>query len=118
MVSVEVKSYRVSLVAAVLYTGLVAEAGRPVIFLYDTTDRFFARINFFHDEDLHGVQAINLDTLPYFTICFPVRDYLSVLDLLRNEKPLYLKLEATNPLAVVLGTSPEPVGDSEIQIGA
>ena len=116
MLSIEVNSYRVFLNAAMDFTGSV-HAVDPSIFLYDATGRFFARINFRPNEDLSGVQAVNLDTLPWFHLSYLRGDYQFVLDILRNEKPVYLHFsENLGTPTAVLTTSPEPIGEGEVPI--
>lgn len=110
MVTIEVHSYSVALVPAMDLVG-TARAQHPVIFLYDATGRFFARVNFRPPEDLMGAQYVNLETLPLVFMTYPSGDYPVVLDILRNEKPVYLRLEGTHP---ILSTSQEPVGDGEV----
>ena len=43
---------------------------------------------------------------------FPVARYAEVLDLLRNERPIYLGVNASNG-SVTVGTASEPIGDGE-----
>jgi hypothetical protein len=49
---IEVHSYRVFLIPAMRYGDRVQSLD-PVIFLYDATDRFFARLHFSREEDLN-----------------------------------------------------------------
>ena len=113
MISVEVKSYRLMLVAAIETPAGSAEATWPAIFLYDAADRFFARINFPDDADLHGVSGDPTNALSLFVLSFPRSDYPAVVDLLRHEKPVFLHVSGANPVAAVLSTSAEPAGESE-----
>ena len=46
------------------------------------------------------------------TIHFPLAQFATVLDILRNEKPLYLGVVATNGIATI-ATNDEPVGEGE-----
>jgi hypothetical protein len=116
MLSIEVNSYIVILNPAwTLPDGV--HAGHQSILLYDTTDRFFARINFRPNEDLTGMQATTLGGLPWFHISYPLSDYQVVIDILRNEKPVYLHFEGTQQLPMVyLSTFREPIGEGEDRV--
>ena len=112
MLTVEIAAYRVALVAAIRY-GSIVRRQDPVIFLYDAMDRLFGRVNFRAEEDLEGPEAAGLNGLPWYSLNYPRADYSVVLDLLRNEKRVYLHMDPTPSPWAIPSTSPEPVGEGE-----
>jgi len=113
MLNVEIQSYVVFLNPAAADPGGI-HAGSHSLLLYDALNRFFARINFTANEDLTGVQAILSSDPPFFHMSFPLSDYEAVLDILRNEKPVYVRFDGTEQRPrVSLSTSNEPIGEGE-----
>jgi hypothetical protein len=77
------------------------------IYLYGDTGPAFGNIRF-TDTFVHD-NLINLTGIS--TMWAPLDAYTRILDLLRNEKPLYLWLYDSGP--ALLSTSAEPVGEEE-----
>ena len=86
---------------------------RAMIWLYDENKATFANARFYmnpNDVPAHDTKASN-----GFVAChYPPEQYSDVLDLLRNEEPVYLHFSDTNKMGY-FSTAPEPVGEGELQ---
>lgn len=100
----EIKLYEVSVAAHL--EGF--NEWRAAIFLYDELGRMFGDIRF-TDTFTHRNNLIDPDG--FSTMWAPPEAYNWVLDLLRNEKPIYIWLYDTGQALV--STSTEPVGEEE-----
>lgn len=80
------------------------------IYLYDESDRSFGDIRFTDKLTDHNNQ---INPTGHSTMWAPPEAYHRVLDLLRNEKPLYVLLYDSG--RALLSTSVEPVGEEETQ---
>jgi len=106
---IEIKKYDVA-----YYAGARNVAGYPyraIIGLRDDNDKLIGAA-YFH----HNVATMpNADTQKatgYISCHYLAADYSHVLDLLRNEKPVYAEFEAGGNIANIR-TSAEPVGEGE-----
>ncbi|SHO56504.1 hypothetical protein VQ7734_02273 [Vibrio quintilis] len=85
---------------------------KAMIWLYDEDHATFANVRFYKDPD--DVPAQDTKASSGFIAChYPPEDYADVIDLLRNEKPLYLHYSDTSQMGY-FSTAPEPVGEGEI----
>ena len=107
---IEIKKYDIS-----YYAGGKNVRGYPyraIIGLRDETDTFVAAAYFHHSEATMPAS----DTLkaPGLVSChYHAADYPQVLDILRNEKPVYVEFDERTNVANIR-TSAEPVGEGEL----
>ena len=76
----------------------------------DNNEVKVADINFMYDNDIIPAPVIQ-DDAEYALLYMPVKTLLGIIDILRNEKPLILTLNA--PFAFLGTNALEPVGDGE-----
>lgn len=101
----------------VAYFGGGARAKRPyeyraIISLYNSTGLFGAL--YFHESPDEMPPTDEFDQQRYLKGHFLMRDLPHVLDILRNEKPVYFHQVAHWPTMGVVTTTREPVGEGEI----
>jgi hypothetical protein len=85
---------------------------RAMIWLYDENNATIGNIRFYKNTD--DVQAHDTKSSSGFIAChYPPEQYLEVVDLLRNEGPVYLYFSETHKMGY-LSTSREPVGEEEL----
>ncbi|MFL6227331.1 MAG: hypothetical protein ACJ741_00975 [Pyrinomonadaceae bacterium] len=107
---VEIKKYDVA-----YYAGGKNAAGYPyrvIIGLRDDDDRLIGAA-YFH---LNSMTMPNCDTQKasgYISCHYLAEDYPQILDILRNEKPVYVEFEARVGNIANIRTSAEPVGEGE-----
>ena len=102
-----VKNYQINIVSR-------AVSSLIYMHLYDTSDNFFANIAF--SDDNENAPAPRISSGRYH-IFYPRKDYMAVVDLLRNEKPVFLEwIEHDDaPPSASLRTRAEPVGAHEVE---
>jgi hypothetical protein len=100
----EVKNYRVNVAAHP--DGF--NEWRAMISLYDENGASFGTIHF--TDELSG-RDNEINLTGHSTIWAPLDAYHRILDLLRNEKPIFLWLYETG--RALISTSLEPVGEEE-----
>ena len=106
----EIKKYDVA-----YYGGAKNVSGHPyraIIGLRDENDALLGAAYFHHSE----ATMPNADTQKatgYISCHFPAEHYSQVLDLLRNEKPVYVEFEVRAGNVANIRTSAEPVGEGE-----
>jgi len=86
-----------------------------MIFLVDENQTMFARIWFYRspwDVPQHDTKGAT----GFINCHYPPEQYSDVLDLLRNEGPVYLHFSDTREMGY-LSTAREPVGEGELQQG-
>jgi hypothetical protein len=110
MAIIEIKKYDVA-----YYAGGTNAAGYPyraIIGLRDDNDKLIGAAYFHH----------NSTTMPggdtqkasgYISCHYLAADYPQVLDILRNEKPVYVEFEVKAGNIASIRTSAEPVGEGE-----
>jgi hypothetical protein len=106
----EIKKYDVA-----LYAGGKNVSGYPyraIIGLRDETDALIGAAYFHHSTSTMP----NTDTQKatgYISCHYTADDYSHVLDLLRNEKPVFVEFEVRAGNVANIRTSAEPVGEGE-----
>lgn len=106
---IEIKKYDVSIYAGAKNTG--GYPYRAVIGLRDENDRFVAGAYFHHSPET--MPSADTQRASGFISChYTATDYPQVLDILRNEKPVYVEFDERTNVANVR-TSAEPVGEGE-----
>ncbi len=106
----EVKKYDVA-----YYAGGKNAAGYPyraIIGLRDDSDVLIGAAYFHHNATTMPVGDTERAT-GYISCHYLAEDYPRVLDLLRNEKPVYVEFEARAGNIANIRTSAEPVGEGE-----
>jgi hypothetical protein len=83
------------------------------IYLYDAGNAMIAELNFINDGVNATMPPAAVDSYGKVKMYFKEQEFLKVIDMLRNEKPLYLFGQSTTPVWFVLTTSTEPVGEAE-----
>jgi hypothetical protein len=106
----EIKKYEVSYFAGAQNVG--GYPYRAIIALRDHTDVFVA-IAYFHHSTATMPPADVQKATGLISCHYSGADFPQVLDLLRNEKPVYVEFDARTTVANVR-TSPEPVGEGEL----
>ena len=109
---IEIKKYDVS-----YYAGGQNVGGYPyraVIGLRDEADRFIAGA-YFHHSPTTMPSADTKKATGFISCHYNAMDYSQVLDILRNEKPVYVEFDERTNVANVR-TSAEPVGEGESNI--
>ena len=81
---------------------------RAQIHLFDSQNRMVGAVDFY--EDSHSLPEDSQQEL--IRMAMPSSQAYAVIDMLRNEKPIFLEWQATLKNAY-LGTSQEPVGEGE-----
>lgn len=107
---IEIKKYDVA-----YYAGGQNSAGYPyraIIGLRDEDDGLIGAAYFHRDPRTLPV-ADNRKATGYISCHYPAADYAQVLDLLRNEKPVYVEFEIQLGNMANITTSAEPVGEGE-----
>lgn len=75
-------------------------------------DDYILALNFTDKaEDLH--KGFFDQTRKYASLFLPVSDMPVVIDMLRNEKPIYAHVDTKNPECSTVSTLHEPVGEGE-----
>lgn len=104
MPTIEIKAYQIG-----LYAGVLVNRARATITLFDAKQGTRAYLHFLDTPTLPpGDTGSNGNTPAGF---YPTACYADVIDLLRNEKPVYLWLSGATDVGVT--TAAEPVGDGE-----
>lgn len=94
----EIADYRLNII--------FARSHDHIVMLYDK-NRLVARLFFRKDQEtVHITKADNV-----YSVIYNTRHYPSVVDLLRNEKPVYFHYYESG---ATLSTSREPVGEAEM----
>ena len=107
---IEIKKYDVS-----YYAGAQNVGGYPyraVIGLRDESDRFVAGA-YFHHSSATMPTADTKKATGFISCHYSATDYPQVLDILRNEKPVFVEFDERTNVANVR-TSAEPVGEGEV----
>jgi hypothetical protein len=110
MAVIEIKKYDVA-----YYAGGRNAAGYPykaIIGLRDDNDRLVGAA-YFHRNPTTMPGADAHKASGYISCHYPAEEYPHVLDLLRNEKPVYVEFEAGVGNIASIRTSAEPVGEGE-----
>jgi hypothetical protein len=85
---------------------------RAIIGLRNDSDALVGAAYFHHDAaTMPGADTYKASGL--ISCHYPAEDYPQVLDLLRNEKPVYVEFEARAGNIANIRTSAEPVGEGE-----
>lgn len=106
----EIKNYVVAYYAGA--KNLTGHAYRAIISLRDENNALLGAAYFHHSEE----SMPNTDTQKasgFISCHYHADDYPHVLDLLRNEKPVYLQFEITAGKVGSIRTNAEPVGEGE-----
>jgi hypothetical protein len=106
----EIKKYDVA-----YYAGGKNAAGYPyraIIGLRDDNDRLIGAAYFHQDSSTMPIADTQKAT-GYISCHYPATDYPQVLDILRNEKPVYVEFEMNIGNIANIRTSAEPVGEGE-----
>lgn len=107
----EIKKYDVA-----LYAGGKNVAGYPykaIIGLRDESDSLIGAAYFHHNPSTMP----NSDTQKatgYISCHYPAEDYPRVIDILRNEKPVFVEFDVRAGNVANIRTSAEPVGEGEL----
>lgn len=107
----EIKKYDVA-----LYAGGKNVSGYPykaIIGLRDETDSLIGAAYFHHNNSTMP----NTDTQKvtgYISCHYTAEDYPHVIDILRNEKPVFVEFEVRAGNVANIRTSAEPVGEGEL----
>jgi len=107
---IEIKKYD-----AAYYAGAKNAARYPyraIIGLRDESDGLIGAAYFHRDSTTLPV-ADSWKSSGYISCHYLAEDYPQVLDLLRNEKPVYLEFESHHGNIANIRTSAEPVGEGE-----
>ena len=110
---IEIKKYEVS-----YYGGgknLRNYPYRAIIGLRDEKDTFIAAAYFYHSETAMPASD-NRKTTGFISCHYAATDYPQVLDILRNERPVYVEFDERTNVANIR-TSAEPVGEGEVEVG-
>ena len=110
MAIVEIKKYDVA-----YYAGGRNAAGYPyraIIGLRDDNDRLIGAAYFHHDPATMP-SADTQKASGYISCHYPAAEYTQILDILRNEKPVYVEFEVGAGNIANIRTSAEPVGEGE-----
>ena len=110
MAIVEVKKYDVA-----YYGGGRNAAGYPyraIIGLRDDDDKLVGAAYFHHDARTMP-SGDTQKASGYISCHYMAADYPQILDLLRNEKPIYVEFEGSVGNIASIRTSAEPVGEGE-----
>jgi hypothetical protein len=70
-------------------------------------------ISFFNPEYFQNIQPPYINQYGSVEMSFRAGDLPVIIDLLRNEKPVYIFGKETPPTWFMLTTNPEPVGEGE-----
>ena len=111
MAIMEVKKYDVA-----YYGGGKNAAGYPyraIIGLRDESDKLLGAA-YFHHFATTMPTADTQKASGYISCHYMAADYPQVLDLLRNEKPIYVEFEVNIGNIASIRTSAEPVGEGEL----
>ena len=110
MAIMEVKKYDVA-----YYAGAKNVAGHPyraIIGLRDENDKLLGAA-YFHHSPATMPNADTQKATGYISCHYLAEHYANVLDLLRNEKPVYVEFEVSAGNVGNIRTSAEPVGEGE-----
>ncbi len=83
------------------------------MYLYDAANKMIAELNFINDGLFTNIPPAAIDTYGKVKMYFKEQEFPKIVDMLRNEKPLYLFGKETAPTWFVITTSSEPVGEGE-----
>ena len=106
----EIKNYVVAYYAGA--KNLTGHPYRAIISLRDENNELLGAAYFHHSAETMP----NTDTQKasgYISCHYPTEHYSQVLDLLRNEKPVYVEFEPTEGRVASIRTNSEPVGEGE-----
>ncbi len=94
------------------YAGGKAEGLRyqAMIGLRNDLDRLIA-VTYFHLDDEVESPAVSKSENGLIVMHFPISAFSRIIDLLRNEKPAYLRHREGKPFVAALDTSTEPIGE-------
>jgi hypothetical protein len=110
MAIIEIKKYDVAYYAG--GRNVASYPYRAIIGLRDDNDALVGAAYFHHNAaTMPGVDTHRASGL--ISCHYPAEDYPQVLDLLRNEKPVYVEFEARAGNIASIRTSAEPVGEGE-----
>jgi hypothetical protein len=110
MAIMEIKKYDVA-----YYAGGRNAAGYPyraIIGLRDDNDKLIGAA-YFHQDSTTMPDADTQKASGYISCHYLAADYPQVLDILRNEKPVYVEFEVEAGNIANIRTSAEPVGEGE-----
>ncbi len=105
----EISTYSISVISDAEPNGLAA-----TVLLFDAGGKVIAFMRFYSPGSPLAPNEFRTD-LGYPLVSYPSTALASVVDVLRNEKPLYFTWHDYMPVRCfgVVGTSREPVGESE-----
>ena len=110
MALIEIKKYDVAYYAG--GKNVAAYPYRAIIGLRDDNERLIGAA-YFHHHPRTMPAADTLRPSGHISCHYPAEVYPQVLDLLRNEKPVYVEFEARPGNIANIRTSAEPVGEGE-----
>ena len=111
MAIIEIKKYDVAYYAGA--KNVAAYPYKAVIGLRDDNDALVGAAYFHHNATTMPV-ADTMKGSGYISCHYLAEDYPHVLDILRNEKPVYVEFEVRPGNIASIRTSAEPVGEGEI----
>lgn len=105
----EISTYGVSVISDAEPNKIAA-----TVSLFDSTGKGIATLRFYQIGSLLAPNEFRMD-LGYPLVSYPVTALASVVDILRNEKPLFFTWYDYLPVRCfgAVGTSREPVGEAE-----
>ncbi len=106
----EIKSYDYRIVPQ---NTAVQETYFANVYLHDASNAIIAELNFVNDGLFTSIPQAAIDSYGKVKMYFKEQEFLKVIDMLRNEKPLYLFGKETSPTWFVITTIQEPVGEGE-----
>jgi hypothetical protein len=83
------------------------------LYLWDDTG-MIGQANFMNSEFFSNIPKPSIDSYGKVNMYFRTEEFPMVIDMLRNEKPVYLFGKETPPTWFVLTTTQEPVGEGEM----
>ena len=112
MAIIEIKKYDVAYYAGA--RNVVAYPYRAIIGLRDDNDALIGAAYFHHSTTTMPIADTQKGS-GYISCHYLAENYQHVLDLLRNEKPVYVEFEVRPGNIANIRTSAEPVGEGEIE---
>lgn len=111
MPMVEIKKYDVAYYAG--GKNVAAYPYKAIIGLRNDNDELVGAAYFHHNIATMPIADTQKAT-GYISCHYPAEDYPQVLDLLRNEKPVYVEFEVRPGNIANIRTTAEPVGEGEL----
>lgn len=114
MAMIEIKKYDVAYYAG--GKNVAAYPYKAIIGLRNDNDDLVGAAYFHHNPATMPIADTQRGT-GYISCHYLAEDYPQVLDLLRNEKPVYVEFEVRPGNIANIRTSAEPVGEGELNAG-